>query len=158
MGGPAQHDTNPIGHGTIWAQHGLARSANRAVPCRRRGPSTTRRAFGCAVPARRHSRPERIVPPHTRCQPPRVVLVAVRASPARRCRPPPRPLADPAHAGRVSPAVLAHGRALLAGRPQPAAVRTPGAARRPSTARGRQPADRLRLLALPALGAATCRP
>ena len=78
-------------------------------------------------------------------------------SACRHCRPPPCPLADPTHAGRISPTVPSlrpRARpAQLAGCPQPAAMCTPDAARRPSLDRSHVPAGRLRSPTLPCMRA-----
>jgi hypothetical protein len=75
MDEPAQHDTNLIGHATIWARHGLARSVNRAVPLPWPKPDM-KGARSCW-----HDRPERIVQPHAH-RPPRAssLLVDVQVS------------------------------------------------------------------------------
>ena len=138
MGGPAQHDPNPIGYGTIWARHGLARSANRAMPCRHAVPPPQPRhdttgARSCrAGTTARSARANRAAPYPSPTAARRPAGRRPRVAAAGRPRVRLRTLHMPGASRRPSPA---HVRAPLSGRPQPAAAHPPTAsARRPSPA------------------------
>ena len=145
MDEPAQHDTNLIGHATIWAQHGLARSVNRAAAVaqaryERRSVVLARsaqanRAASCSSPTPRFvaagRRPRVIIAGR-----PRVRWLTLR-TPGASHRP--SLACGHAHARRRSLAVPSPRpcarRTSLAGHPYTAATRPPAAsARRPSPA------------------------